>query len=250
MDASVLQGLLHLKAPVWTLTWTESTNAEAKKWALDGAPHGACILAQRQTLGRGRLGREFFSPEGGLYMSVILRTARPEAGRLTALAAVTVCRAVERETGCELTIKWVNDVLLDGLKVCGILSESTGIGKERAAVIGVGINIAPVVFPSELKEKATAVVLSRPFAKERVAAGIVNGLVGGLVSGEAFMDEYRARCVTLQRAVRFTAVDGKTLVGWTDDVDDEGALIVRTDQGIHRVFAGEVFVQPLDGSYA
>ena len=119
---------------------TASTNAEAKKMILDGAREGI-ILAKRQTAGRGRLGRSFFS-ENGIFMSMILAPEKIpfDPGFLTSAVAAATCRAIT-ETGFSVGIKWVNDLLLNGKKICGILTEAVSLGSETLAyIIGIGIN--------------------------------------------------------------------------------------------------------------
>ncbi|MDR1131525.1 MAG: biotin--[acetyl-CoA-carboxylase] ligase, partial [Oscillospiraceae bacterium] len=144
--------------PVSVLSVTDSTNTQAKKLAADGARHGTLLLAEEQTAGRGRSGKRFFSPRGlGLYMSVILRPdAATVSPRLVTLAAaVSVCRAVEALTGLEPRIKWVNDVYLDGKKICGILTEAVmdmESGGIDSIIVGVGVNCAveEAILPPEL----------------------------------------------------------------------------------------------------
>ncbi len=252
MDLSLIRSLLEAPVPVRALESVDSTNRAAKDWALEGAPHGACVLAARQTKGRGRLGRQFFSPPGGLYMSVILRLPQKQVPGLTALAAVAVCRAAAETAGAELLIKWVNDLLLQGRKVAGILAEGTGSGEgDRAIVVGVGVNAAPAEFPPELRANAGSLQLPpTPGAKERLAAAIVNHLLRFSRPGQPFMDEYRSRCVTLGRDVRISAETGSGTEGLAVGVDDAGALLVRTASGLVRVVSGEASIRLLDGSYA
>ena len=133
---------------------TDSTNRVAKELARQGATHGTAVLAERQTAGRGRMERSFFSPEGGMYLSAILRPEIPPEDLLlmTPMAAAAVWKAVERLTGICLGIKWVNDLYLEGKKVCGILCERTG----DAVIVGVGLNLKTPEggFPPELNAGA------------------------------------------------------------------------------------------------
>ena len=130
---------------------TASTNALVRERAAAGAPEGLVILANQQTRGRGRLGREFYSPpDTGLYMSLLLRPQEMEAAQavqITTMAAVAACQAVETLTGKTAQIKWVNDILLGGQKVCGILTEGSfnlETGKPEEVVVGIGFNVYPV----------------------------------------------------------------------------------------------------------
>ena len=141
----------------------DSTNQYLKELAKEGAKAGTVIIANKQSAGRGRLGRSFFSPEGtGIYMSILLRPEMElqKSVRITSMAAVAVARAIERVSGIEAKIKWVNDIFLNGKKVCGILTES-GInaitGTLEYAVLGIGINVGTIQFPEELKDIATSI---------------------------------------------------------------------------------------------
>ena len=131
---------------------TESTNTLARALLSDcAAPHGTVIIADRQTGGRGRHGKAFFSPEGGLYLSLIWKE-RPNAP-FTVLAAAAVCRVL-RQCGAEVSIKWVNDLFWEGKKVCGILCERVESNENRAVIIGIGVNCGTVPFPTELSSVA------------------------------------------------------------------------------------------------
>ena len=145
------------------LSEIDSTNRYLKELAATGAPEGTVVIANKQSAGRGRLGRSFFSPEEkGIYMSILLR---PEielerAVLITSMAAVAVARAVERVSTIPAQIKWVNDIFINRKKVCGILTEA-GINTEKGsldyAVLGIGVNVGSMEFPAELKEIATSV---------------------------------------------------------------------------------------------
>lgn len=245
MDAQVLEMLTGL--PVRCLEETPSTNTLAIAWAKASAPHGALVTADRQTLGRGRRGRSYYSPEGGLYMSLVLRDGILSIGGITTLAAVAVCRFARRQ-GIDLKIKWVNDCLLDGKKVCGILAEG---GLQQAppyVVVGIGLNVGPMVFPEELKDKAAALP-QMEVQMESIAADIVEEIMRGLESMPAHMAEYRARCVTLGKMVRFEQ-GGQTVEGVAKDVLDDGALVVKTRGGVVNLSSGEITLRMADGSYS
>ena len=143
-----------------------STNQTAREMAADGALDGTVVLAHKQSAGRGRLGRSFFSPDGtGLYMSLILRRdlTAADALRLTPMAAVATAEAIEDMVGHKVDIKWVNDIYLDQKKVCGILTEGSvdpTSGRLAYAVIGIGVNITPPDggFPEEIRQVAGAIL--------------------------------------------------------------------------------------------
>ena len=135
-----------------------STNRTAHEAAQSGAQEFYTVIAKEQTAGRGRLSRSFHSPLGGTYFSTVLRPTVPIAqyGTITPVAAVAVHRALHALTGVRTEIKWINDLLLDGRKVCGILAESgTDLAGKPFVVLGIGINTADVDFPPELWHTAT-----------------------------------------------------------------------------------------------
>ena len=165
-----------------------STNGEAKRLALEGAPHGTVVVAGRQTEGRGRNGKSFFSPsDSGLYVSVLLRPELDTAMalRVTSGVAVAVCRAIERMCDRRAGIKWVNDILIDSLKVCGILTEGISgfeTGRIESLVVGIGVNhtVSPEGFPQELQGIAGALFVDTAppeASRNRLAASIVEELL-------------------------------------------------------------------------
>ena len=219
-----------------------STNQTAKEMALAGAEHGTVILADHQTAGRGRLSRQFFSPSGGLYMSIILR---PEAlpfrqtAFVTAFAGVSVCEAIEEVTGKKPGIKWVNDLLLDGKKICGILTEAVTnfeSGSLDWVVAGIGINIHTRTeeFPPELRMLAGSVDPEGriPGLRNRLAAAVISCMAGQDVSlqQEQILEKYKARLIMLGRKI--TVVQGQdTWPATALDLSEEGHLIVRKENG-------------------
>ena len=142
----------------------DSTNTVCKNLAAQGAPSGTAVIARRQTAGRGRMGRSFESPEGlGLYLSVLWRPeGTPEdLLPLTPMAAVSAAMAIRRVTGAPVRIKWPNDLVLGGRKLCGILTELESGGEGLALVIGIGLNVSQrrEDFPPELRETAGSLVM-------------------------------------------------------------------------------------------
>ncbi len=218
--------------------------------ALDGAPEGLVLIAQAQSAGRGRGGHSFFSPQGGLYLSILLR---PEIGlrqavRLTAMAAVAACRAAENVSGAELRIKWVNDLWRDGRKVCGILTEAAldmESGMLDYAVLGLGFNITapPDGWPAELQDVAGALFddAPPPGARAALAAAFLNefwALYHGVPKPE-YLPEYRARQALLGQTVTVTPRNGTPRKAEALDIDEDCRLVVR--------FAGEHNLVPLRG---
>ena len=230
---------------------TDSTNLRAKAWAREGGSLPAAFIAGRQTAGRGRLGRSFLSPQGGLYMSLALDTEGLHPGSLTTLAAAAVLRAGDEMGLIGLQIKWVNDIMQQGKKVGGILSEGIALsaGRVTRAVVGIGINTGSAVFPPELADKAACLDTGvDPPDRERLAGLIISAIIEGLPRVPEHMALYRARCLCLGRDVRFER-EGKVLFGHGLQVTDEGGLVIRTEAGFVELQAGEVSIRGRDGGY-
>lgn len=237
-----------------------STNDVLKQMAVQGAPHGTVLIADRQTGGRGRRGRSFLSPAGvGIYLSVLLRPhCKPdELMHLTCAVAGAMCEAVERSAGFRPGIKWTNDLVYRKRKLAGILTELgfTPDGLVDYAVIGIGVNCCqkPEDFPSEIQNIAgsLATVSGHDIDRAKVAAAMVDALYEmdcRLLTGKAaLLDGYRRDCITIGQDI--SVVRGDTVRhGHALDVDEEGALIVRFPDGhTEAVNSGEVSVRGMYG---
>lgn len=227
-----------------------STNDEASAWARAGAPHGALVVADAQTGGRGRMRRAWHSPPGeNLYFSVVLRSpiAPHRAPPLTLAAAVALAEAVAEE-GARPALKWPNDLLLDGRKAAGILTEMTTAGSRVDFVVcGIGVNLNARAFPEELRERATSLALVLGRTVDR--AGFTASLAAAL---ERWHDRYvgegiapivtawKGYAALLGRPVR-VASGAERIEGIAEDLDGDGTLLVRLPDGrVHRVLAGEI----------
>jgi len=239
----------------------ESTNKTAKELAAAGAPGGIALIAERQSAGRGRLGRSFFSPAGaGIYMSVLLRPQKSaaDATLITTAAAVAVCRAIKRVCGLETQIKWVNDVYLDGRKLCGILTEA-GMNFETGTldylVVGIGINVRHSAFPPELRETAISLAErlgSQRIQRSRLIGEILNELTAATedLEKKTFLTEYRARSFILGKEI-YVLSPTSTERAEALDIDSEGRLLVRGEDGqIRALYSGEVSIRPAAGNTA
>lgn len=235
----------------------DSTNRAAKEWARQGAPHGSAVLAKRQSAGRGRRGRSWASSEGGLYCSIVLRPhlATEKVPRLTLCAALAVREAIERTTGLQPGIKWPNDLLLGGKKLCGILTElSADAERLEFAVLGIGINVAHTDFPPEVRPLATSLA-DEGAAVERseLAAALFDALEPLLLQMELggfseIMEQYESRSLTLGKRVRILGVDG-TEEGVAEAFDDLGMILLRKDDGsLLRIASGDVSLRPVEGA--
>jgi len=253
LPEEVLQGLKtrRFTGPVHHFETLDSTNDLAKELAARGAPEGTVVVAETQTGGRGRLGREWDSPPGvGLYVSLVLRPMLPpmELPQITLTTAVAVVRAVRRVVGVAPGIKWPNDLLINGKKLGGILTEmETESDRIRHVVVGLGLNVNNPGFPPGLATTATSLTLAAggPFSR-------VNLLKAWLEEFEALYDlflnqgfpkilaEWKGAAVTLGTPV--TVRQGpREISGQALDVAPDGALLLRTASGeIVRVTSGEI----------
>ena len=228
--------------------------------AKQGAPHGTILIADRQTGGHGRRGRSFLSPGGvGIYFSLLLRPecAPTELMHLTCATAAAMCDAVENAADFRPGIKWTNDLVFGGRKLCGILTELgfRPSGELDYAIIGIGVNCCQrkADFPPELQDIAgsLAMVTGRDIDRAKVAAAMMEALYAmsqSLLSGkEALLASYRKDCITIGQEVSLVRGDeirhGKAL-----DVDDDAALVVAFPDGsIEHVNSGEVSVRGMYG---
>ena len=234
----------------------DSTNLVLKELARSGAEDGTVVVADSQGTGRGRMERSFFSPPGkGIWVSILLRpTFLPQdAPKCTLMAAVAVARVMEK-FGLRAAIKWPNDILHDGRKLVGILTEmSAEMDRVNYVVIGIGINvnIAPEDFPAELRSVATSLMQMKGEPLPRVT--FLQELLRAL--DELYADVQRAGfapvlaawreyAVTLGQTVRVIAPAGEEFEGVAADIDAEGALLIDTETGRRRVLAGDVSIRP------
>jgi len=239
---------------------TDSTNSRARELAAGGAPEGTLVVAEGQTRGRGRRERGWFSPPFlGIYASLVLRPSLPpgEAPRMALLAAVAVAEAVGASTGLDATIKWPNDILAGGRKIAGILLElAADMDAVDHLIVGVGINvnIPPAAFPEEIRPLATSVLIEtgRPFSRVRLLRHCLESFESSydLFQAEGFapiLARWKARSGLPGRRV-VIRVPGRDLAGVAVDVDENGFLLLRDDQGRdHRIFSGDVTVLPESG---
>lgn len=249
--------------PIHCFDEIDSTNTYLKKLAMTGGAHGTAAVADRQTAGRGRMNREFQSAEGkGIYLSVLMRPElQPEKLLcITALAGVGVCRAVERVTGLSPLLKWPNDPVINGRKLCGILTEMAlegETGRLQYLVLGIGLNVAQTVedFTPDVAAMATSVneAAGRPVSRAQLTAAIleeVDALYEALCREDtaAYLEEYRERCVNLGKTVQLIRPDGRRDTVTAEAVDEEFSLVVRHGDGRQEtVRTGEVSVRGMYG---
>lgn len=243
-----------LTAPVRVFQEVDSTNLEAKRWALEGAPHGAMVVSTSQTAGRGRMGRAFKSPTGGLYLSIVLRPALAEnqkAVLVTAAAAVTTCRAVSSLCNVELGIKWVNDLFYQEKKCCGILTEAgTDIetGCINYMVVGIGINYATPAeeFTDDLREIAVSLFPKArpPVPRAQLAASIYKLLMEEfeILEQRSFLEEYRRRSIVLGKQI--TVMAAPPYRATAVSINEDAQLVVKGNEGEEKTISyGEISVK-------
>lgn len=230
----------------------DSTNSRAKELALAGAPAGTVVLADNQSSGRGRLNRPFFSPpQRSVYMTLIVRPgiAAAKAPLITTYTAVAVSRAIESLCAAEVKIKWVNDLFVNGKKICGILSEA-GFDFESGGldyvVIGIGVNVLGFSFPAELQNIATSLEkeCGVKISRNALIAAITDEMEGmeeNLKTG-AYLEEYRKRSLILGRKINVICGE-EEFEAVAEAIDDNGALIVSTENGRKTIHAGEVTIR-------
>ena len=218
----------------------DSTNNEAKRLINDGKITGpVCIFAKVQTAGRGRQGKSFFSPDTGLYMTFVFPVDCDIASQVTMTtrtACAVVC-AIEKCTGIECGIKWVNDIYVRGKKCCGILCEAVndyGLGKMKYIVIGIGINIYTKEWPQDLKDIAGSLYddMHKPaepgFCSSSLMEKISEELSEWLfvISGGEFLEYYKKHSIVLGRKIVFIE-NGISKEGTATDIDETGGLVVE-----------------------
>ncbi len=233
----------------------ESTNAFLRRKAAEGAPDGYTVLAKSQTQGRGRKGRSFYSPPGtGVYMSLLLRPENmlPEdAVRITTMAAVAACEAIEELSPKRAMIKWVNDIYIDGKKVSGILTEGTlslENGSMEYAVLGIGFNLYPPEngFPKEITSVAGTVFQERQIdGQNRIAAGFLNRFVSCYQAGYStdYINKYKERSLVIGKSVNVLFPDGSRKADALD-IDEDCRLVVKFEDGrVQKLASGEISVR-------
>lgn len=244
----------HIAAPhlIHFLETTTSTNTVAANMAVNGAPHGTVVIARHQTVGRGRLGRSFSSPDGsGIYMSIILEPDSVNPILITTAAAVAVCRAIEKVCRQQPQIKWVNDIYLDGKKICGILAESVTDYKSGAithVILGIGINCSVDAIPEELADIASAI--EGDYSINQLAAEVYNQMMilANDLRPENFIEDYRRRSLVIGETVSVYKggynTDKPGIPAHVLDIDNTGGLKVIYSNGERETLSsGEISIR-------
>lgn len=252
---------INLIKKIFHYSTLESTNSQAKLMASQGAAEGTIVISEEQTGGRGRLGRHWVSPMGtGIWMSIILKPdiEPQEATIITQITAAAVASAIKKVTGSETGIKWPNDIIMGGKKVCGILTEMSGeLNLVNYIVVGIGINVNmnSSDFPEEIKRIATSIKehCGRAFSRKELVIEILKEfevLYSEFISTNNVKESIsicRELSVTLGKEVRIIQ-RGKTILAKALDITEDGELLVKDKEGnIQKIVSGEVSVRGIDG---
>lgn len=235
----------------------DSTNIKAKQIAAENGEDRAVIMARQQTGGRGRLGRSFFSPKEGLYMSILIKPDfdLSNSGLVTSAAAVSVAQSIEEIAHKDAGIKWVNDVYVDGKKVCGILTEGITdfeTGRIEHLIIGIGINTTVKDFPKELLQTVGAV--EGEYSKSALAASVVSKTIDFIkqIDDPSFIKTYKEKSIVIGKNIK--VYKGQYKVNPDDeipginarvlDIDSDGGLIVLYSDGTReKLISGEISIR-------
>lgn len=239
---------------------TDSTNEEIKRLAAKGAPHGSVVAADMQTMGKGRMGRNWSSPKGeNIYLSILLRPQMEtiHASMLTLVIALSAAQAVEEVLGEPCQIKWPNDLVFHNKKICGILTEmSADMECIHYIVIGIGINVNTEDFPEEIAFMATS--LKKETGKSVSRASLIASLLNHFERNyeiflkdftlSALLEEYNNRLINRGRQVKLIRYNKEEEIRFSQGIDSQGALLVTDKQGNQeRIISGEVSVRGLYG---
>ena len=247
LSAEIIKSRLSCKINVHYFDSIDSTNTEAKRRISSGDLSEMLIVANEQTSGRGRQGKSFYSPAlTGIYMTLVIHpdVSLRNAVTATTAAAVAVCRAIETLTELKPQIKWVNDVYLNGNKICGILTEAVSdfeTGTVSSVIIGIGINIKTVNFPSEIENAGS---LGIDIRRADLIAETANELMKiTLGDYKGFIDYYRSHSLILGRKINYIE-DGKITAATAMEIDETGGLTVKKENGeILTLRSGEISIR-------
>lgn len=225
----------------------DSTQDLAREWLQDGAPEGAVVIADEQLKGRGRHGHDWTTPPGSaLALSVILRPPAEALPHVTMLGALAIAGMLDKLSADDVGIKWPNDVQLKGRKVCGVLPEAVWNGSRlQGVILGIGVNVRVDFSGTPLADTAISI---EPALRRTVNRVELLALLLGQVDlwmeqlGQtALFDAWKARLTTLGQQITVSQEAGGTTRGVAEDVDSQGALLLRDDKGeVHRILAGDV----------
>lgn len=231
-----------------------STNTLAKETECE---NGTLFIAESQTNGKGRMGRQWVSEENsGIYMSIVLFPEIPagQINQLTLLAGLSVCKVLIELYGVDFKIKWPNDIVAYGKKICGILTEGVISNNRSKAVVGIGINVNNKKFDDELSHKATSLYMltGKPSRREIIINKIAETFeknYNDFLNGKSFIKEYENLCVNINHTIS-AIVESNAITGVAVGITDKGELMVKKEDGTTlNINSGEVSVRGIYGYY-
>ena len=244
---------------IYDFSEIDSTNVIAKARAREGAGEGVVFIAESQTGGKGRLGKNWVSPSGtGIWMSVVVRPeiVPQEVSGITLVVGLAICKAIREVTDLPAYIKWPNDIVVNGKKVCGILTEmSAEIDRVNYVIIGIGINVNTTKFPKELQEVATSIKIESgvQYRRKDIVAKVLmffEEYYQQYIQGQSLvgiLDAYKSLCITLKNEVSIIN-KSQSYRATPVDIDESGALVVKKEDGTREtITSGEVSVRGLCG---
>lgn len=241
-----------------SLNEVDSTNTRAKLEAEKGAPDWTLVIADKQTGGKGRRGRGFTSPAGvGIFMTLILKPKflPTKASMLTLISGMAVCKGIREMTKLEAMIKWPNDIVVNGKKICGILTEmSSELEAINYIVTGIGINVNNEDFSAELKDKATSIKLEtqKNFRRSDIIASVLKhfktyyDIFLKTTDLSLLKDEYNSFMINTGKNI-LVVQDGESYEAVAKSIDNDGELIIERDGQISKIISGEVSVRGVYG---
>jgi len=246
---------------IYSFDEINSTNEQAKKQAGSGAINGSLFIADRQTGGRGRLNKQWSSPEKvGVWMSILLRpdVLPSKIMQISLISGIVICKAINNQTGLNAQIKWPNDIIINGKKVCGILTEMVTEEQRISFVVnGIGVNVNTLEFPEEIKDIATSLYLetgkmfSRKLLIQEILTSFEEYYEKFIFSDEltSIIDEYRSMCLNIGKEV-VVIMNNKQIKGTAVGITEIGELIIKTETGeIINVSSGEVSLRGVNGYF-
>ena len=243
---------------VVALKTSPSTSTEAMTRLMSGnLKHGALIVADEQTSGRGRMGKTFFSPKKGIYMSVALCKSienMQDVMIITPAAAVAVQRSISKLAGIDTKIKWVNDLYIGKKKVCGILTQADidfESGKAGTFVVGIGINFVEQNFPDDIKDKACPLFEGQPtITRSQLIAEIYDNLITLTddLTRREFMQEYKENSMVIGKEIGYT-INREEKRGRVVDIDVDGGLVVQEGDSIRKLTCGEISIRSAENEW-
>lgn len=237
-----------------------STNDYAKSLASSNEEEGAIVIADCQTNGKGRLDKKWESNKGeGLFMSILLRPSVHinNIVQITLLSGICICNGIKKATGLDASIKWPNDIVINGKKVCGILTElSAQVENVSYIILGIGINVNNKNFNDDLKDKATSIFLETNKETERanLLSYILNELEEKYLKFKEikdftlFLPEYKSLCINLHKEAR-VIYKNQEIIGTVIDISPSGEIVLKTDKGVLNISSGFVSLRNIDGKY-